>query len=380
MAKQLRNIEYQNTVGQKEAKNLLSSIVKTEKVAHALLFSGPQGTGKLCCGIETAMALLCQSKGNTPCYKCLSCTKALSANHPDLTIAIPFLSESLFKRMKKNLVPEEFPDMDYRQFYSYSIEQTIKQPYSPQIPAGNPTFLSDTVQNIQEETDTKPTESSYKIFILYGIEAMNATSANRLLKTLEEPPPYIIFILISNHPYNVLPTIRSRCQAIRFMPLEDSLIADFLQKKSGLGRREADRISVFADGSIYNAISLIDTDYSDILTLAKEFFHVVTARNHETLLDYHEKVQSVVQSGDQMRLLLGFVLILCNKIYILKFSTEANLLNNKEFNEIQICTERWNQSLFYYINKEIKNSIKALELNVNFHRNFLSLLLKLISN
>ena len=88
--------------------------------------------------------------------------------------------------------------------------------------------------NIQEQVNTKPSDGPYKIFILYSIDAMNTASANKLLKTLEEPPPYVLFFLTSNHPYNVLPTIRSRCQTVRFSTLDDALVSDYLRSRFGL--------------------------------------------------------------------------------------------------------------------------------------------------
>jgi DNA polymerase-3 subunit delta' len=153
--------------------DLLKSYIHTNNIPRTLLFSGMKGIGKSMVALEFFKALNCTATPADPCDKCGSCIKADRGNHPDIIKIIPDGSE---------------------------------------IKVGD-------VRIILNELGLKPFLARYRVVIIEPAETLNKSSANILLKSLEEPPNTTIFILISHKPGLLLPTIISRCQEITFRPI-----------------------------------------------------------------------------------------------------------------------------------------------------------------
>jgi DNA polymerase III subunit delta' len=153
--------------------DLLKSYFHTNRIPRTLLFSGMKGIGKSLVALEFFKALNCHATPPDPCDRCSSCIKANSGNHPDMIKIIPDGSE---------------------------------------IKVGD-------VRRILNELGLKPFLAKYRVVIIEPAEMLNKSSANILLKSLEEPPNTTIFILISHKPGLLLPTITSRCQEITFNPI-----------------------------------------------------------------------------------------------------------------------------------------------------------------
>jgi DNA polymerase III subunit delta' len=151
--------------------DLLKSYIHTNKIPRTLLFSGMKGIGKSMVALEFFKALNCTSTPAEPCDKCGSCIKADNGNHPDL---IKLISD------------------------------------------GSEIRVDDVRKKILNELSLKPFLARYRVVIIEPAETLNKSSANILLKSLEEPPNTTIFILISHKPSLLLPTIISRCQEITF--------------------------------------------------------------------------------------------------------------------------------------------------------------------
>jgi DNA polymerase III delta' subunit len=158
--------------------DLLKSYIHTDKIPRTLLFSGMKGIGKSMVALEFFKALNCTFTPADPCDKCGSCIKAGSGNHPDLIKIIPDGSEK-------------------------KVED---------------------VRRILNELGLKPFLARYRVVIIEPAETLHKSSANTLLKSLEEPPKTTIFILISHKPSLILPTIVSRCQEITFKPITPDTI------------------------------------------------------------------------------------------------------------------------------------------------------------
>lgn len=166
---------FREIIGQKQAIEILRRSINEGKISHTYLFVGPEGVGKKLTAISFAQALNCQVLPLEGCGECLSCTEI------------------------KNLT---FPDLLYYQ------------------PDGM-WFKIQQVREIKKEIYWKPFKSKWKIFILDSAHQLRSESANALLKSLEEPPPYTIFILLVWRPEMLLPTIISRSQIINFSYLNN---------------------------------------------------------------------------------------------------------------------------------------------------------------
>jgi DNA polymerase III subunit delta' len=212
---------------QEKAINALQLAYAGDKVAHAYIFAGHEGVGKFTTAREFAKLLLCKNpvkKGdfNDSCGNCDSCRQFEAGSHPDF--------EHAYKELVK--FTEDGKDKDTPVDFPIDVVRE---------------FLLDKVRS-------KPMLSSKRVFILTEAEKLNNESQNCLLKVLEEPPSYCCIILICTRPDKLLPTIRSRCQILRFGPIAEDRIITKL-KESGLGEKQARFFARFSQGSIGLAVA-----------------------------------------------------------------------------------------------------------------------------
>lgn len=207
-------MNFTSVIGHEKAIETLKGAIRNKTVSHSYIFDGEEGLGKKKIAFIFAKTLLCKEQGEEPCNHCSSCMKFDGGNHPDLLV----------------IEPEK---------------GTIKK---------------GEVEALIKGVATAPFESLRKVFILDDSHRMSLEAKNALLKTLEEPPEYINIILITSNRNNLLPTIISRCQNIKFHPVETKKISDLLVSLYGKGREEAEFISDFSKGSVGKSIKLATSD------------------------------------------------------------------------------------------------------------------------
>jgi len=218
------NIEGHDVVVEK-----LRRAVARNRLASSFLFAGPAGIGKRSFALRFARSLLCQTRPEAaldPCNTCQSCAMALAGTHPDI--------EVVSKPEDKAFLPVEL-------------------------------FLGDLQHRGREGLchwiGLKPFLGGRRIAIIDDADYFNEAGANCLLKTLEEPPPRSVLILIGTSPARQLPTIRSRCQLIRFQPLDEQTVARLLvANKLVQDPQEAARLARYSEGSVQRAVELADDD------------------------------------------------------------------------------------------------------------------------
>jgi DNA polymerase III subunit delta' len=182
----------------------LASQVSKGDVPHAWLFAGPSGSGKRPAAVAMAAALNCSVEPNVGCGRCSSCLRIARHRHPDV----------------HHVVPE-----------------------GPLIPVGT------IREQVIPEAYRSPFEGARKVFVIEEAERMNPEAQNALLKTLEEPQPDTIFILISDRPEELLDTVRSRCRTIHLEPVPETRILELLAGE-GAGPGDAMLAARLADGDI----------------------------------------------------------------------------------------------------------------------------------
>ena len=202
--------------GQDRAIQNLKQSLQRDKLHHAYLFSGPEGVGKKKTALELAKALNCDRPGpDGGCDQCPACRKIENQLHPDLI----------------HLKPE-------------GVHIRIEQ-----------------IRNLGQQLSFGPAMGRSRLCLLDMASDLNEPAANAFLKTLEEPPPGTIFILLVRDPGELLPTLVSRCVSIGFNPLSLSLIADKLVTEKGLSREEALALSLVSGGSLGKAFQYIKTNF-----------------------------------------------------------------------------------------------------------------------
>ena len=182
---------FDDLVGQDEVARTLSGMLERGSLSHAYLFVGPAGLGKTLAASALARALLCEDGG---CGSCEICRRITKGVHPDVV----------------------------------AIE-----------PIGSQGYLIDQIRDITRQVSRAPVEGTHKVYILGGADQFNESSANAFLKTLEEPPENVTFILLAHSLGTIIPTIRSRCQIIRFKTLSEAVMLDLLCARTGCSQSDA---------------------------------------------------------------------------------------------------------------------------------------------
>ena len=207
---------FEEVAGQKHIVKTLKNALATNKIAHAYLFCGPRGTGKTTMAKLFAKALNCQEGVGHICNKCSDCVEITNGSHPDV-IEIDAASNN-------------------------GVEQ---------------------VRDLIDKVNYLPIEGKYKVYIIDEVHMMTTSAFNALLKTIEEPPAHVIFILATTEPHNILPTILSRCQRYDFTKVSDAdieeRIVEILEKEGIEYDKDAVRaIIALADGGVRDALSILD--------------------------------------------------------------------------------------------------------------------------
>lgn len=242
---------FRKVIGQTHIKQQLLENARNRHLPHALLFSGPAGSGKMPMALALARYVCCKHPGETDaCGICPSCIQFNKLEHPDLHFAFPIY--------KKKAGSDAY-SADYLTVWRNSL---LKNPYITleqwYVDLGldnqQPQFYASQSDEIQRELSLKSSQGGYKIMIIWLPEKMNAAASNKLLKLIEEPPQGTLFLLVTDTVNDILPTILSRTQQIRFRPLEENEITRFLMDDYALSPNDARHIARRADGSVANAI------------------------------------------------------------------------------------------------------------------------------
>ncbi len=215
---------FSEVVGQKVVVNIIQNAIKNNRVSHAYLFAGPRGVGKTTVARILAKALNCEKGPSVePCNECSICRKITEGSSFDVL------------------------EID-----------------------GASNRGVDEVRALKERVNLTPVEGRYKVYIIDEVHMLTVEAFNALLKTLEEPPPHVIFILATTEPHKLPLTIRSRCQFLAFKPLEPSDMVPKLREvveSEGVSVEERVLLEIArrADGSMRDALSLLE----QLLTLGE---------------------------------------------------------------------------------------------------------------
>ncbi len=239
---------FASVLGHERIKGLLARALAVQRVPHALLFAGPEGVGKRTLALAFARALLCERGGaGGPCEECSHCRRVLRA--------LAGLDERRAAAEKQYAKPDDAALFDFRLHPDLVLVEPPSRGRRAEI-------LAAQAEDLVRETYKAPFEARSRVFVIDDAHALCAgsmvTAANALLKSLEEPPTRAYFVLVTAQPQALLPTIRSRCQTLRYGPLPLGLVAERLVKE-GMPESEARLRASLSAGSLGAALEL-DSD------------------------------------------------------------------------------------------------------------------------
>lgn len=254
-------MDFDSLIGNNEVKNMLSTAVKNNHVLHSYMFIGTKGIGKKLFAKAFAKKILCLEKQEGTSCDCKSCVEFDSDNHPD--------------------------------YYEINPEDGI--------------IKIDQIRKMQEKVLEKPIVSDRKVYIINDSDKMTVEAGNCLLKTLEEPPAFLIIILIAENESMILNTIRSRCTKIAFKPIDDDLINKYIKDKYEIPS-VSENILQLINGSIGNAINYIDKRemYEEI---EKAFSNI----EKTNILDVINKLECLYSNKDNIYEVLDYINVLLIK-------------------------------------------------------------------
>jgi DNA polymerase III subunit delta' len=288
--------------------------LRAGRLASTFLFVGPPGIGKRSLALLLAQGLLCERRPEEkldPCGECASCAQVLAGTHPDVVV--------VKKPADKNFIPLELliGDKEHRMR-----------------------------EGLCHDISLKPYSGRRKVAVIDDADYLNQEGANALLKTLEEPPPRSLLILIGTSEQRQLPTIRSRCQVVRFNPLPEDDVANLLlSTRECSDENVAKKAAALSDGSLAKAIQWCDEDF---LAFRASLFENLSQRDYE-LPPLAKTVTSFVEAAGKegaekrarMREVLTMGLQFYEQLIVVLSSSAAAASPDEALQKAVAATVRW---------------------------------------
>ncbi len=290
-------MQFSEVIGQEEVKHHLAELVHHNRLSHALLFLGKEGSGALPLALAFAQYVVCEKVsgkhsavtgmismfGEEPqnpsdikiqtdsCGTCSSCSKAKQLVHPDIHFSYPTVT----KKPGEKPVATDFIT-EWREFIKFSaygnLFDWIEQIKEKENSQGK--ITAEECNDIIRKLSLKSFESEYKILVLW-LPEMLGNEGNKLLKLIEEPPPNTLFILVSENEALVLPTIVSRCQTIRIPPLEIKEVETALVTRNNTDPTVARQAASVSDGNYREAMQLVQHSEEDWQSLLRDWLNSI---------------------------------------------------------------------------------------------------------
>ena len=252
-------------LGQPAASAFLRQVVVGGRFANAYLFHGPAGVGKGTAALAFARALLCErGAGRHPepaslfdapaaaaagprddaCGECAACLKSASLQHPDLRFLFPASGE---EKELDTTIAETLQQVREDPLFVFSYDKAASIRIS-------------LTRELLRELAFKPFEAARRVVVVRDADRMREDQYSAMLKSIEEPGASTVWVLTTARPHRLPATIRSRCQRVRFAPLDESLLAGFLEERAGVARRGARLLAALSAGSLARALALRETE------------------------------------------------------------------------------------------------------------------------
>lgn len=357
---------FDEVIGQREAVRRMQGLIQADRVPHALMLCGPSGSGKM----AMALALASQLLGDSPLLR--------HWGHPDLHFTFPTIK-------LPSMGSEHQPVSDdfikpWRELLADGPYFTMQQ-WMEAMRADNQQAVITGAESDQlaRKLSMKSSQGGYKVSIIWQPERMNLTSANKLLKLLEEPPQKTVFIMVSDEPERLLETIRSRTQRFDLKRIDTRDMAEALTAKRGLDPDMAERVARMANGSWTSALQLLNADSEN-----HEFFDlyatVMRACYKRRLQELKHWSDTVAAFGrEKQKRLLDYFLRMTREYFVFNFHTpQLNYLSEEEENFARRFSPFINEANVIGISELLAKARRDIGQNANSKMVFFDLALQTI--
>ena len=367
---------FKDIIGQEEAKERLIQNVKEGKIAHAQLFCGGEGIGKLPLAIAYARYLSCQNPNNQDaCGKCPNCIKFDKLAHPDLHFVFPVVK----KKSSKDTVSDDYLP-EWRELLKdtpyFNLPMWLQAMGTENQQALIYVKESD---EIIRKLSLKSSQGGYKIMIIWMPEKMNTECSNKLLKLLEEPPAQTLFLLVSEEPDALLTTIQSRTQRFQLHGIQEEAIATELAQSYGVQQEDAAHIAHLSAGNFLKALETIHLNED-----SKQFFELFV---NLMRLAYQRKIREMKQWSETLAAMgrekqknfLNYCQQMLRENFIYNFRDSSLVyMNAEERNFSSRFAPFVNEKNVIGIMNELSEAQRHIEQNVNAKMVFFDFALKMI--
>jgi len=367
-------MQFKDVIGQETVKHYLRDMYASQRIPHATLLLGGEGSGALALGIAFAQYINCtgdKTSGDS-CGTCPSCQKYQKLVHPDLHCIFPVIKKD--DSTTSDTYMPEWREMVTQTPYFNLTQWTNSIGGNKQA-----TILRSDAIAIHHKLSMKPYEAQYQVLLMWKPELMNEVAANRILKILEEPPSNTLFILVSESSAEILPTILSRTQMLKVPPIAENDISAFIQQRYNLPEQDAQRIAHISNGNLINTLQIIGEaqEAKDNLDFFAKIMRCCYSRKVPEMMQISEETGRNL-SREQLKNRLTYSLRMLRENFIMN-------LNQPQLNYMTPDEENFSQkfSRFVHLNNVIPMSelineaIAHIEQNGNVRIIIMDLLLQM---
>ena len=362
--------------GHKDIINNLLRSVHEERVSHAQLFTGPEGCGSLALALAYVKYVSCENRTETDsCGICKSCVKYEKMIHPDLHFVFPVIKgKKVTDPVSENYIEE------WREFVRKGPFFTLNH-WLNSLEVGNAQggIFASEASEVIKKLSLKTFESDFKIMIIWLPEKMHQATANKLLKMIEEPPEKTLFILVSEEPDKIIPTILSRCQLVKIPSFNNKEIENYLIQRFNLTGEKATDIARVANGNITRAIELCNDEEATLLNLSrfKSLMRFAWKRDIISIITWSEELAATGREAQKNFILYSLRLLRENLMLSLdQLKNNLVFLSGEEAEFSGNFHPFINKNNIYSLTEELNLVHSHIEANGNAKIIFLDLALK----
>lgn len=370
------SVFFKDIIGQRGVIEQLRRSVDDNRLAHALLITGPRGNGKLAIAIALANYLLCGKGHGDACGTCPACVKLGKFIHSDLHFVFP---------VKKKKSGSENPVSD--DYIAEWREMLLKSPYFSyddwleklDLENQQPMIYERESSEILHKLSMQSREGGWKVVIIWLPEKMKEVGSNKLLKIIEEPPKETLFLLVSEEPEKIIATIQSRTQRVEVPRIAQEDVESALQSRMGLSFEDAKMIAQQSGGNWEQAEELLSLseDKARYLELFMQLMRIAYARNIREMKAWSEQVAAL--GRERQKRLLDYCQRMIRENFIMNFKEDKmNFMSQAERNFSVRFSPFVNERNIFGIMEELSEAQRHIEQNVNAKMVFFDMSLRMI--